>query len=54
MGFFVALYRVIKKEKTSMSETKTTAMFHVALDPNGKLQPIINASLPFGDMTLLQ
>ena len=37
-----------------MSETKTTAMFHVALDPNGKLQPIINASLPFGDMTLLQ
>ena len=43
MGIFVALYRVFKKECNPMNESNTTAMFHVALDATGKLQPIINA-----------
>ena len=37
-----------------MNESNTTAMFHVALDKTGKLQPIINASIPFGDLEILQ
>ncbi len=32
----------------------TTAMFHVALGETGKLQPIINASIPFGNLEILQ
>ncbi len=37
-----------------MNESNTTAMFHVALDAAGKLQPIVNAAIPFGDMEILQ
>ena len=37
-----------------MIESNTTAMFHVALDATGKLQPIITASIPFGDLDILQ
>ena len=37
-----------------MNVSKTTSMFHVALDADGKLQPIMNASIPFGDMAILQ
>ncbi len=37
-----------------MKERKTTAMFHIALDKSGALQPVICASIPFGDMALLQ
>ena len=29
-------------------------MFHVALDATRKLQPIITASIPFGDLEILQ
>lgn len=29
-------------------------MFHIALDDNGALQPIINARIPFGNVQLLQ
>lgn len=37
-----------------MNESNTTTMFHVALGATGKLQPIINASIPFGDLEILQ
>lgn len=37
-----------------MKESKTTTMFHVALDKNGALQPVICASIPFGELPLLQ
>ena len=37
-----------------MNEPNTTAMFHIALDATGKLQPIITASTPFCDLEILQ
>ncbi len=37
-----------------MNESNTIAMFHVALDATGRLRPIINASIPFGDLEILQ
>ena len=33
-----------------MNKSKTTARLHAALDPNGKLQPILNASISLGDI----
>ena len=37
-----------------MNGSNPTVMFHVALDTAGKLQPIITASIPFGNLELLQ
>ena len=37
-----------------MNEPQKVSMFHIALDRDGKLQPISNASLPFGDLELLK
>ena len=37
-----------------MNEPNTTAMFHVALDAAGKLQPVVSASIPFGDLEILK
>lgn len=34
-------------------EGKYSTVFHIALDGNGKLQPIICVQLPVGDMALL-
>ena len=53
-GHFVALYRVFEKGCNSINGSNSTAMFHVALDATRKLQPIITASIPFGDLEILQ
>ena len=40
-------------------ETNTTKpggniMLHIAINPDGSLQPIVNARIPFGDISILQ
>lgn len=40
--------------ETNAIKSSGSVMLHIALNPDGSLQPIINARLPFGNIPILQ